>query len=877
MIIVLFGWCALVSKPAAEGSKVRLTPSDTLAAPSRQAPATTATPTPIDTTHNSPTDTTGSASTDSVGAAKVTRTALNDTVSYSADKIEYDIYSKTLLLTKNGMVKYKNMVLYADTIHYVVSKSIFIATGLPQLIDGADTVIGSSMVYNIQSRRGRVHYASAHSNDTRYNGEYISKSDSNVYYMENAEYSSCAVIDSPHYSFYGKNIKVLPGNKAITRPVVLNIGNAPVAALPFFVLPLEHGRQSGILRPSWGGHPGSGGYMDNIGYYWAPNDYTDFTLASEIREFKYFVISAEAQYRIKYLLDVDGNLGGRYTLSTDKDKLSKQWAINYSHRQPLLPDQSLMLSGTGNLASSSSFYRTFSEDTSELLNQKITATLSLSKQFKKLNASMNLAWLRDQNLKQERVDENLPSFSFNLPTRPLIPFKNEEETGSADTANEPKWYNKIQYSYAAQGLVKRRFSTLDSLKDDKFIHGGLQNNLSLSYNHTIFKWFNLSPSFTGQLSVFDATVDTNAVFSTREVTKRCTTMTYNPHTDSIIDSVSAALKGGYDLIRDTTLTTTVYDTIAGIAVPPPSWSAGVSLSTNIYGLFPINAFTLNGIRHTLTPSLSYTFTPKRELDKKYPDVVSYAGAQKQAQTVSFSVNNLFQGKTQKAGPKKDDPPKENKFTIISGPNISASYNFEADMRKLSDISVNMSNPNPIAGVGLSMRYTPYDEKNQLLLPPKLMEYSVQLSPKVLAAKGSFWGGDLLVLDKLLKSDSSSTSMNNAQSWSASVSPSYSFSRARQTTTSEFVTTKTYQLSTQAQIAFSSMWSLSWSGRYDFTRSKFESNTVYFNCDLECWDMRFEWSPSGYNPGFRFNVGIKKHPDIKWEHSNPRRRYGDLGG
>jgi lipopolysaccharide assembly outer membrane protein LptD (OstA) len=815
--------------------------------------------------------------TDSTHAASPKVVSQPDTIDYNADKIEYDIHSKTLLLSGKAVVRYKNMVLNADTIHYVIAKDIFVASGTPQLIDGADTIVGVGMIYNIKTRRGRIRYASAHSGDTRYNGEIIAKSDSNVYYMEGADYSSCAVVDSPHYCFYANNIKVLPGKQTISRPVVLNIGNAPVAALPFFVLPMEKGRQSGLLRPSWGGHPGGGGYMQNLGYYFAPNDYTDFKLAGEVREFQTFVVSASSQYKIKYLLD--GYLSGRYTLSTGKDKLSKQWDIDYSHRQPLLPDGSMTISGQGRLASSSSFYRTFSEDTSELLNQQITANLALSKQFKKINASASVSWNRNQNLKRETVDENLPSFSFSLPQRPLIPYTAPVDAKPGSEEAEPGWYTKILYGYSAQGLLKRKYSTLDSLKQDKFVHAGLNNTFSLSYNHTVFKWFNLSPSFNANLSVFDATIDTNAIHSTRITKYRCNTAVVDPSKDLIIDTLTDKTPVLYVVERDTALDVIVYDTIPGIAVAPPSWNAGVSLSTNLYGLFPINVFALRGIRHTFSPSVNYTYTPERELSKKYPDVVSYTGAQKRAQTVSFAVRNLFQGKTvdrprpgsAKNVTVKDAKPRENKFTIMSGPDISMSYDFEKKSRPWSDIGVTAGNANPVVGVNFSARFTPYDEKDQLTLPA-LMQYSISLNPRVISAKGSFWSGDLLVLDKLQPTETSLPPARGSEGWSISINPSYSLSRSRTTPAAEFITTKTYQLSSSAQVAFSSMWSLSWSGRYDFQTNKLESNTIYFHCNLECWDMRFEWTPSGYNPGFRFNVGIVKHPDIKWEHRDLRRNY-----
>ncbi|MBD3391033.1 MAG: hypothetical protein GF410_03360 [Chitinivibrionales bacterium] len=59
--------------------------------------------------------------------------------------------------------------------------------------------------------------------------------------------------------------------------------------------------------------------------------------------------------------------------------------------------------------------------------------------------------------------------------------------------------------------------------------------------------------------------------------------------------------------------------------------------------------------------------------------------------------------------------------------------------------------------------------------------------------------------------------------------------------------------------------MSTGGYYNFVTNRFEGMNFAFQCDLECWDMKFDWHPSGWNQGsFWFTVGVKKHPDIKWD-------------
>ena len=64
--------------------------------------------------------------------------------------------------------------------------------------------------------------------DEYFNGNRIVKTADNHLYIHNGDYTTCGNLEHPHFYFYGKNIKVIPREKAVTRPVVLNIGEVPV-------------------------------------------------------------------------------------------------------------------------------------------------------------------------------------------------------------------------------------------------------------------------------------------------------------------------------------------------------------------------------------------------------------------------------------------------------------------------------------------------------------------------------------------------------------------------------------------------------------------------------------------------------------------------
>ncbi len=59
--------------------------------------------------------------------------------------------------------------------------------------------------------------------------------------------------------------------------------------------------------------------------------------------------------------------------------------------------------------------------------------------------------------------------------------------------------------------------------------------------------------------------------------------------------------------------------------------------------------------------------------------------------------------------------------------------------------------------------------------------------------------------------------------------------------------------------------MSWGGTWDFTKNEFANQNISLNADLNCWDLKFDWWPTGMNSGrIYFVVALKKHREIKWE-------------
>ncbi|GBU22143.1 hypothetical protein R80B4_02048 [Fibrobacteres bacterium R8-0-B4] len=605
-------------------------------------------------------------STDSSSAPKAKNSELADTVRYEADFIDYDNEERVLSLIGRAQVRYQNITLQADTIIYTVANDQFQALGKPQLVEGRDTTVGDFMAYNIKTRRGRVSYAFTRFDDTYVTGSNIVKTRDNHLYIEQGDYTTCQNPQHPHYYFYGRHILVMPDDKVVGRPVVMNIGDAPVAVLPYFVMPLRRGRRSGWLTPSWGGSVASGGYVDNVGYYYAPNDYVDATLAAKAQEFNSFVFNARGRYNLRYTLD--GEVSGRYVIDNRLENASRQWALDYRHNQLLSPDGNTRLSGYGNLVSSSTFNQLYSDETYELEKQQLDANMSLSHRFSDINASTNLTWRRNHNLTTDKIVEDMPTFDFRLQNRALLPYK------AGGSKSMPAWYNNIYYAYDTKANVRREAYGADSLKG--FIRPGMEHNANVTSTQKILKYLDVSPYVNVKASMFYGAIDT-LVKDTLRIQDTVVYTTSDPAEIRMpgYTLINSTPYNGSDSLYTVTIVGPVrkypvLDTLNSEFNVVRSWNTGVNLSTRIYGLFPINALGVTAVRHTLTPSVGYSFSPKHELDRKFYNVgINYTGPRTKAeQLVTFSLSNTFQGKRIVAGRERVNNVNNANNGIISGIN-----------------------------------------------------------------------------------------------------------------------------------------------------------------------------------------------------------------
>lgn len=785
-----------------------------------------------------------------------------DSVNYSAEYFEFFKEENIIHLFNKASVTYGKQTISADTIIYYLNDTIVEAKGSPTLNNGEEIIHGKNMYYHFGLKKGRIEYASFNNLANVYTGNLIGYQADKSIFVSDGTFSSCDLDSGAHYYFFGEKIKMLANDKIMVKPLVLNIADVPVAALPFFIFPSNKGRHSGILSPKINITDKTGS-LRNLGYYFAINDYSELQLSADIFSesgylFKRVFTSGRYMFNSREKR-LNMNVFAKSEISQSYENSNNNWELKYGLNWNVYPDNSLRISGNGRMLGSNSYYREdFSTNQNDFLKRRLHSDLGISKSWTDLGASANIKISQDKDLDKSTTTENLPSFRFSLNSRSL-PFVNsiykrdkrvflgkKQKQVSTDSLHV---LEKIKWNYG-MNFSNKRYSYLDfdttsiidsSLLDTFTIDSSARTRLSSDMNHS----FGLSYSPSPKLSYINISPSFSA--SSRWFFRRQDSIGIDTNNYNIFDTIM-----DFGHIED--------------------WRTGVSLNTRLYGISMLNIGRLGGFRHTLSPSLGFSYSPKLDSLVGFLStggIVSTGRIEQKNMNLSFG--NLFQMKILKD---LSDSNSKDKNINLGNLNFSTSYNW-ADrdgLGKWSDLSASASTN--LLAFNLSFRgnFKMYDSDTSFYLTksgsltdrlPELSNYNMNLSTK-LNLSGTFYSGD--IHPTLYTPD---TSKN--KNWNANFGFNYRYMSKRIDNSEDFSITKDFSLSNSFSIYPTYNLSLSYSSKYNFMENKIEGQSINFYRDFHCWGAIFNWVIDGYSKGYYFKINIKEIPDIKFE-----KRKGELG-
>ncbi len=616
--------------------------------------------------------------TDSV---KTNKSDITSVITASAtDSLVYDVRNKKMFIYGSGDLKYKDTELKSAQIFIDYDRNELEAYGVadtadsakgklkgtPILIEGGEAYEGTWLRYNFKNQSGYISMAKNKEETSRYEGEKVKKLDKETYFIDNGMFTTCDQ-DTPHTYFTADEMKVIQGDKIIARWIFMNIGGVPFPIpLPFAVFPNQSGRRSGIIVPTYGQDASRGQYFYNFGYFWAMNDYMDLSLSGDYYSKGGYGLRSRFRYAKRY--DFNGTIEAGYSkikIGEENDPINfrqdnDDWRLSWNHSQTIDPTMQF----AANLSfQSSSYLNRNSIDYNNLLTRNIYSTATFNKRWDD-NKSLSINYNRVQYLDTGVIDETLPNLNFSKSTS--YPFADDENTS---TRNK-KWYEYIGYSYSGR-LTNNRKKENGVLK----IRGGIQHDIDLSASPKI-GYFNVSPRFSYNEKWYNKRTKLENVI----LEKKDPITGEISYQDSIVSSEIKEL----NFVR--------------------TFEMSISASTRLYGVLQPNILGIEAFRHTLTPSISYTYQPDFSTDswgyydsytKSNGEVVYYDKYSNQIfggvnnaerQSINFSVGNVFEIKTFKDPNDTTKSSEGNKIQLLNF-DASVGYNFAADSLRLSPLSL----------------------------------------------------------------------------------------------------------------------------------------------------------------------------------------------
>ena len=785
-----------------------------------------------------------------------------DTVTYTAGRIRYrnDRFS----LSDKALLSYKGSSLTADSIVYYQKDDVVEAMGGPLIKDPTNPpIIGYKMRYNLKTKVGEVYYGSSNRGNQTFNGMEVRRQRDGDIYIARGDFSTCNLLKDKHFFFYSRRMILEPKSKVLSGPIVMNIGDVPVAILPMIVMPLGTGRRSGLVQPKFGGDQAQGFYLRGLGYYWAINDYTDWLVSGDLIEgqrgtFDNTNVNSLYRYNKRYVLN--GSLGGTYYMS-EFDPTRAGWKLDFAHDHILTPDGKQTLKGAGRIQSDPDIVDRNAVDIEEKSRQTSNANLGYRRQFDWNQATFNANLNQDYNLTDGNVNRDLPDAGFRV-SGPLFPAPEDEDVGpglpgtgagvpGAGDVREDPWYRKLQWSYDNRFNVNQvrrpdlASATTGSVltPGDSNTYVGYRQSASLSGKYPVLRYFNLTPAINvGQLGSLSSRSGPGAP----------------------VQSALDPGAGNYGEFFNT-------------------FNTSLTLDTRIYGtaLAPKDPWfgNLKGVRHTLSPSVGFTYAPKIDSNPRFVSNPKIGGTAFQAAQKSV---NMGLGNDVSAKLASDSAEKKTRTLLTTS--SAASYNFARDQREWSDINSTFSlYLTDKVALTVNTTHALYDDfapvaSRNALVFPTLTRYQFGWR------KGLEMAGDFNSGVRIRESNGFPGTRFEHTPWSAGAEYHFDFNASRVGaedgstslgrllgTDGAFQHSRTHGASANLKINPTAGWQMSYDTEYNFSEGRFSRHGFAFHRILHCWEMDFRWNPVGIAEGWNFNIRITELPDIKLETSDSKSR------
>ena len=791
-------------------------------------------------------------------ATKAKKNLLTTDVKTSAkDSTIFSLDGKKVFLFGDAKIEYEDIVLTAAYIEADMDQGIIYAEGVtdstgtiqgkPVFTQGDEEMKAINITYNVNTKRGYIEKLYTEQEDGYLHSELTKKEVDNSINMLHGKYTTCELED-PHFYLELTKGKYIPDKAIIAGPSYMVMADIPLPlVIPFGYFPITKKKTSGFLMPRVGEENNRGFFLSNGGYYFAGNDYVDFTLRGSIYSKGSWSLNGSSRYTLRYKFSGDVNVTYAKNVFGDKGLKGysepQEYRIGWSHTQD--PNARPNSTFSASVDFSSSGYNKYQTTSSQ---DYLTNTTSSSISYR-MNRIMNSPFSLSidirhiQNTRDSSLSLTLPIFSLTMSR--IQPFKRRKAVGPM------RWYEDIGISY--KGVFQNEVKThIDSL----FTHGTLEkfeysvkHSPTLTKSFKVLKFFNLSPG---------------ASYGERWFFKRHYIEAINDTTP--IDSKHYREREERGFYR-------VYD-----------YSFSLGLNTTLYGMYSYRRGPVKALRHVITPEVRYSWRPDfgqekfgyYETDPRDPKgtrLYSPYGNKDipgsgRSSSFRFSLNNKLEMKVKD---ESDTVKQERKVPIFEALNFSTSYNMLAEEFKWSDLNITakttLFKSFPIQinatgcfyatdSLGKKIDEFEYNHTGKLFRITKAStSYGYTLSSDKLYGKNKKKESDEKTL--VVDAEHSMYDDNDLEEydyfdipWSLSFSYSLTYSKPGR------VGKLSQSLSFNGDFSLTPKWKIGFSSGYDFDSKQFTYTRFSLSRDLHCWAASLNLIPFGPRQSYTFNIAVK---------------------
>lgn len=793
----------------------------------------------------------------------VKKEALEDILRTKADDQRRDVPKKMTFLNKNAQVKYQDMQIDADYISIDDNKNLIYARGkqdsLGKIIEPVITTQAgkkyetNEFSYNTKTKQAIAYNARTEESEGVITAQKTKKYNDSVFAMRNADYTTDEYYikkkdTASDYFMRASNIKLIKTkekSQIVTGPIQMYIERVPTPLiLPFAILPFSDKRAAGILIPSFGEREDVGFFLNGLGYYQPIGEHFDLKVLADIYTKGSWNIRPQMNYLKKYrysgTFTADVGTMVRGIKGLDDYSRNSTYRIAWTHTQDTKANPFLTFSASVDIVSTKFYNNNLNNNyifNQNVLNTQQNSTVTITKRFLKLPVTITGTASYAQNFATGLADLRLPQMNVAINQFYLFKSKTGVRQGLLENITVNTGFNLTNFVSTQENEL------FTNAMWDK-MQTGLKNNIALGTNTTVAKYFTFSLS---------ANID-NAL----------TTKT---------------LKKYYDPVKNVDAEE-IQKNVAGYS----TFSSSASLQTTLYGMLKFKkGAAVEAVRHMMTPSLSFTYSPDFSSPgfgyyKNYYNaegaLTPYSIFEKGivgspssgvVGALGFNIGNNIEMKVKS----KSDSTGVKKIKIFESLNLSGNYNFAAKTHPWSVFSINGQSSffNNKLSVNTSLSLEPY----KIIFAPgattgirteqfghfSVQGFNVQLSYPLsseLFGEKTDYGKKYPAKGEVRNENYYFDDDNYAhfdQAWTLNINANYAYTKGLSA-----LGNKIASIGLDGSIKLTPYWNINGSTHFDLVTKDLAYTRIGFSRDQRSFTINFNWVPFGQYKVYDFFIGIK---------------------